>query len=229
MALHLPHGKLVTVGLLLALVAGCTSTDTSTPVSSAAAADAPPDAPGLAPADAITEADEAMPIDSGDDGRVHAVAVDRAGEPVILVVDEQGALSVDRPLQSERAGGTWAGGSVPDMSGWADIAAIAVGPGGDVFVSGYDGLSLAVAVIDRSGNVSTTPVARPLDLATATDVTAALAPDGTVLYVAYVDGGGTPRIDAFDSRTGALVTEAELVSAIPGEGHAHRDRRRTVR
>jgi hypothetical protein len=76
MALHLPHGKLVTVGLLLALVAGCTGTDTSTPVSSAAA-DAPPDTPGLAPADAITEADEAMPIDSDDDGRVHAVAVDR--------------------------------------------------------------------------------------------------------------------------------------------------------
>jgi hypothetical protein len=145
---------------------------------------------------------------------VGETVIDGEGLPLLLVIDETGAVSVTRPLQSAVQPHAWGSVSLVGLNAGDGASTIAYGAG-DVLVTGYAGDDLAVARIKPDGVVQTTLVGAPLGSGEATGVRPALARDGSALYVSYLDAEGAPQLLAVDPATGTVTARAVIPSSGP--------------
>ena len=210
MATRLHPGTALFAVPLAVSLAGCSLI--GTPTNTAAAA---PEGATVVEPRALTRADEGSLIDTDTPSWMDEITIDHRGRPVVLVVDETGALTVDRPPHGDvRRRETRR--IATELRSGNGVDTIAVTPDGDVVVNGYAGDVLALSWIRTDGTVEVVPVQAALGPADARSVTTGLAPDGSALYVAYVDAVGVPQLLGVDPRTGVAVYRVAPGSAIPG-------------
>jgi hypothetical protein len=216
MASCLHPGASVPAALLLVLaLAGCTGGVEPPAIGTRALTVEP--APTASETIVISQVEQTTAVDAGPDGRVDEIALDRHGSPVVLIVDERGGLSVDWPGSGDARDRGKTRRAADPLSGRVGFSTIAVTPTDDVLVTGYSGDLFAVASLEAVGDVVVTPVAAELRPDQVTGLIAGLAPDGSALYVAYLDVERNAQLIAVDPRSGAVRSRATLRSSVPGQ------------
>ena len=186
------------------VLAGCTSSSGNPPAASSTGSSSTSTGPSAGDGGALVAVAEEEPLDQdGPRGFVHALALDSAGEPVLLFVPEdEGPL-----ILSRRTGEEWATQRLADQNTFGYSSTVAVADDGTVVVAGYADSRVSITRASPDGAVATVPVDDDLHPDVVTLQGTTLAPDGSTLYVAVVDRRTESRLLAVDPVTGAVRAE----------------------
>ena len=206
----MPSPRRAAVVLAAVCLAGCGTevvTGTATPGDESAAAGEP----------LSSVAEPEILEDLSDNGFIVASALDPDGEPLFLARSDVGDYD---PLSLlRRRGGTWEETTLEDQTYLTAFARMGVSTDGTVVVIGFAEPGFAITRITPDETVTTVPLAGDIDNERFHLASAALAPDGDVLYAVFSeeDENGDDVTDvrhlmSVDPATGDVRAEATVTA-----------------